>query len=131
MSLFRFSRAYFFLFVLIFLIELAIALWVQDSFFRPYFGDTLVVVLIYCFCQSFFDLPKTKAAVGVLLFAFFVEGLQAVNFISWMGWQDNKLAVTLIGNSFAWLDMLAYCFGFLGIVLFEAWVERRKLRASE
>ena len=41
-------------FVILFLIEAAIALWVHDRFIRPYIGDVLVVVLVYVFVRIFF-----------------------------------------------------------------------------
>ena len=36
-------------FLLIFCIEVLIALYVRDNFIRPYVGDMLVVVLVYSF----------------------------------------------------------------------------------
>ena len=44
-------------FVILFLIEAAIALWVHDRFIRPYIGDVLVVVLVYVFGFSFHPAP--------------------------------------------------------------------------
>ena len=40
--------------VLIFLLELFIALFVRDNFIRPYVGDILVVVLVYTCVRVFF-----------------------------------------------------------------------------
>ena len=39
--------------VIIFLVEVCIALFVRDRFIRPYVGDMLVVVLIYTFLRIF------------------------------------------------------------------------------
>ena len=36
--------------IIVFIIELIIALYVHDRIIRPYIGDMLVVVLVYCFC---------------------------------------------------------------------------------
>ena len=36
-------------FLVIFCIEVFIALYIRDSFIRPYMGDALVVVLVYSF----------------------------------------------------------------------------------
>ena len=50
-------------FLVIFCIEVLIALYVRDNFVRPYIGDVLVVVLVYSFvrfreCRSmYFFLP--------------------------------------------------------------------------
>ena len=38
-------------FLVIFCIEVFIALYVRDSFVRPYMGDALVVVLVYSFVR--------------------------------------------------------------------------------
>jgi uncharacterized paraquat-inducible protein A len=40
-------------FLLIFCIEVLIALYVRDNFIRPYVGDMLVVVLVYSFVRIF------------------------------------------------------------------------------
>ena len=40
-------------FAVLFLIEGAIAIWVHDRFVRPYMGDVLVAVLVYCFVRIF------------------------------------------------------------------------------
>ena len=39
-------------FLVIFCIEVLIALYVCDNFVRPYIGDVLVVVLVYSFVLS-------------------------------------------------------------------------------
>lgn len=43
-------------FLLLFLTEVYIALYVHDDFIRPYIGDMLVTMLICCFCRMF--IPK-------------------------------------------------------------------------
>ena len=40
-----------FSFIIVFIIEAIIAVFIHDNFIRPYFGDVLVVVLIYCFIK--------------------------------------------------------------------------------
>jgi hypothetical protein len=116
----RFNKTYFSLTIILFVVEVCIALYVHDRFVRPYVGDVLVVMLIYCFVKSFADLPNGQTAVGVLLFAFLIEWLQSIHFVSRIGLGDVKLANILIGNSFAWLDIVAYTAGFV-IVL---WIEQ-------
>ena len=122
----RFSITYFSLTVALFLIEVFIALYVHDNFIRPYFGDVLVVILIYCFVKTFYDFNYLITAFAVLLFAFFVEWTQYVNLIGTLGWQDSRFAKIVMGNSFAWEDMLAYLAGFLFIIGVEALVRNRK-----
>jgi len=112
----RFNRNYFALAVLLFAIEVLIALFVHDNFVRPYLGDVLVVILIYCFIKSFIDLREFTLALGVLLFAFAIELLQYIKIVNILGLEKSNLARTVMGTSFAWLDMLAYVVG-IGMVL--------------
>jgi hypothetical protein len=96
-----------------------IALFVQDKIIRPYIGDALVVVLIYCFVKSFFALPYIKTAIAVLVFAFFVEAMQYFHFIDLIGLEYSAAAKIIIGNSFSKLDLVAYSVGVLLVLLVE------------
>lgn len=111
-----FNKSYFGWFILLFLVEVGIALFVHDTFIRPYFGDVLVVILIYCFLKSFVKIPVITAAVLVLLFAFTIEGLQYLNIVENLGLQHSKFARTIIGTSFSWEDVLCYSIG-IGFVI--------------
>ncbi len=115
----KFSRLYFFSAVILFGIEVLIALFVHDRIIRPYIGDLLVVVLIYCFIKSFLDIPVFKAALFVLLFSYVIEILQYFNLVEKLGLQHSKIASTVIGTSFAWLDLLAYTAGIALVVFIE------------
>lgn len=106
-----FNKSYFGLAVLIFSIELFIALFVRDNFVRPYVGDVLVVIFIYCLVKAFLRLKATVVALFVLLFAFTVEFLQFFNVVDLLGLEKSGIARTVIGTSFAWLDLLAYIVG--------------------
>jgi hypothetical protein len=121
----HFNRNYFLLTIFLFIVEVCIALYVHDNFIRPYFGDVLVVILIYCFTKSFLKISVNKAAIGVLLFAFAIETLQYLAIIEVLGLQNNRLARTVIGTSFAWEDILAYTAGILVVIITEK-VARKK-----
>jgi hypothetical protein len=110
------NKKYFTLTIIIFTIEVFIALFVRDKFVRPYLGDVLVVILIYCFIKSFLNLPTLPVAIFVLLLAFTIEFLQYIHIVEKLGLQDSKLARTVLGTSFEWGDMLAYVVG-VGIVM--------------
>lgn len=114
-----FNKKYFFVAVFLFIVEVLIALYVKDAIIRPYVGDFLVVILLYCMVRSVFDAPVMKVAIGVLLFAYLIEWLQFMNIISWLGLQDNRTANIIIGNRFEWIDMLAYTLGVICVVLVE------------
>ncbi len=121
-----FNKKYFLFFLLLFLIEVGIALYINDNFIRPYFGDYLVVFLVYCFVMSFVEWNKFKIAFGVLLFAFTVEFLQYIDFVTVVGLQKNRLARTVIGTSFAIEDLLLYFLGYLTIISLEKYFSKSK-----
>lgn len=120
----RFNKSYFLLAVLLFFIEVLIAVFLHDKFIRPYFGDFLVVILIYCFCKSFLQAPVLKLAIAVLLFAYMVETLQYFKLVNLLGLQHSKLAQVVIGNSFEWTDMLAYTLGIAVVVAIENYYKK-------
>lgn len=108
----KFNLKYFLVTILIFIVEVLIATVFKDIFWlRAYFGDVLVVVLIYTFIQSFFDFNKTKTIIGVLLFSFVIEILQYFHFAEVLGFGNNKIAMIVLGNSFSWVDILCYAIG--------------------
>jgi hypothetical protein len=109
----QWNKQAFRIFLSLFLIETAIALWVRDAFVRPYLGDVLVILLIYYFVKSFVPLPTAVVATATLLFAFLIEYLQYLNCISLLGLEKNKIAHTVLGASFAWEDIGCYVVGFL------------------
>ena len=111
-----FNKTYFGFALLLFSIEVVIALFINDNVVRPYLGDVLVVILIYCFLKSFVKLPVQLAAIAVLLFSFTIEFLQYLHIIEKLGLENSKIARTIIGTSFSWMDLLAYCTG-IGIVI--------------
>lgn len=119
MKLLTFNKYYFLLFLLVFVTEVLIALYVRDSFVRPYLGDVLVVILIYCFVRSFLKINVWPAAIGVLLFAFAVEFAQYLNLVDVLDLQHSRLARTVIGTSFSWLDMLTYVVGIVIVIVTE------------
>jgi len=106
-----FNKTYFGLTILIFLTEVLIALYVHDSFIRPYLGDVLVVILLYCFFKSFLRLPVLTVAIGVLVFSFTVELLQFFNIVERLNLGHSKIARIVIGTSFSWIDLLCYTVG--------------------
>ena len=117
--MFQFNRNYFILTILLFLIETAIALYLHDNFIRPYFGDFLVVILLYCFVKSFVNVSVWVAAGLVLLFSFAIEIAQYFNAVEKLGLQHYKIATVVLGNSFTWMDLLAYILGILTVISIE------------
>ena len=117
--MFRFQKQYFLLTVLLLIVEIVIALVINDSFIRPYVGDFLVVILIYCFLQSFFIIPVVKASVAVLFFAYTIEILQYFSLVDKLGLEHNNILHVVLGSSFEWTDMLMYTLGILLVIFIE------------
>lgn len=115
----RFSPLYFGLAVLIFVIEVLIAAYLHDGFIRPYAGDFLVVILIYCFVRSFVQAPVVPVALAVLAFSYLVETLQYFNLVKHLGLEHSRIANIVIGNYFTWADIIAYTLGFVFTIFIE------------
>jgi hypothetical protein len=111
----RFNTTYFVLALTLFVIEVVIALFVHDSFVRPYMGDFLVVILLYCLIRSFLNQTALTTLMIVLVFSLCVEFSQYLGLVHILGLEDSKLAHTIMGSSFSWADILAYISG-LGCV---------------
>lgn len=117
--MFRFNPRFFLLTLVLFVIEVLIAVYVHDNFVRPYVGDYLVVMLIYCALRTFINASPLKIAVAVLLFAYFIELLQYFHLVDRLGLAGNTIVRTVIGYGFEWLDLLAYTLGVITILLLE------------
>ncbi len=115
----QFNSTYFLAALLLFFTEVFIAAVVQDSFIRPYGGDFLVVVFLYCLLKSFSKIPVKNAIFGVLFFAYAVEAFQYFDLPGMLGLSGNKIALVVLGNHFEWLDMLIYSLAGVFIFIIE------------
>ncbi|WP_185153967.1 DUF2809 domain-containing protein [Dysgonomonas sp. ZJ709] len=107
----RFDFRSFVVFLIIFAIEIVIALFVDDKIIRPYGGDILVVILIYYFVKSFIRIKSLYLVIGVLLFAYAVEIGQYFRLVEVLGMQNNKVMRVVIGSTFTWGDIFSYTLG--------------------
>lgn len=119
-GMFYVNKKYLFLTLALLVTEVIIVLFVHDGFIRSYVGDFLVVILIYCFLQTFSNFSAQTVAFSVLIFAYALEGLQYFNWLHRLGWQRSALATIVLGNSFAWADVLAYTLGIMTVI----WLEK-------
>ncbi len=120
----KFNPVYFILAIGLFLIELYIATF-EHGWIRSYFGDVLVVILIYCTIKAFFNSPVFPTAIGVLIFSFLIEFAQYFKIVSLLGLQQNKIARIVIGTTYHWLDLVSYTIGIILIIAIEWWRKRR------
>lgn len=117
--------------LLLFIIEVFIGIYMHDDLIRPFGGDLLVVILIYCFIKSVVDVSWLKAAVGTLIFSYIVEISQYFNLLKHLGLQNSKLAVILLGQSFSWGDMLCYTAGIFIVMIAELFHNQTKNNLSK
>ena len=123
-----FNKTYLLLAILVFAIEVSIAVFVHDGFVRPYVGDVLVVVLLYCLLKSFVSIPVFRACIIVLFVAFAIEAAQAVNLVHRLGLGHLAIARTVLGTSFSWADLVCYTIGLAGVYAAELFLRRGNLK---
>lgn len=96
------------LFLAVFVIEVLIALFVHDSFIRPFGGDILVTILLCLFFRAFFPVKTKLLPVYVFLFAVVVEICQYFDVVKLLGFENNVLISTLVGRSYSFIDIICY-----------------------
>lgn len=98
------------IFVLLTAAEFYIGLFVDDAFIRPYFGDVLIVIVLYAFIRIIFPEKFKYLWLAVFCFAVLVEISQIFPLVNVLGIK-NRFVRTLMGSSFAWGDIIAYAAG--------------------
>ncbi len=121
----KFRRNDFFLAIILFLIEVVIAIYAKDKIIRPYGGDFLVVIFLYYSIRSFVDIAYWKIALAVLLLAYVLEIAQYFKLAESLGVSKYPVAKLLIGSTFEFLDMLAYTAGIGGVLFVERYRKRK------
>jgi hypothetical protein len=115
----RFKRNYFLISLALLLIEIMIGAFMHDRFIRPYAGDFLVVILLYCFVRAFFNFQVIPVAIGVLLFSYFIEWTKYLKLADHLKLSHYSLSRILLGDYFSWTDILCYTAGILTVMVFE------------
>ena len=106
-------------FIIIFLVELFIAVFVHDRIIRPYIGDILVIVLLYTFLKIFTKKKIRLLPVYLFVFAAFVEGMQYFNIVKVLGLENNKVLSIIIGSTFDIKDILCYLAGSVILLIWD------------
>lgn len=100
----------------LFVIEVSIALYATNTFIRNFFGDFLVVILIYSAVKSLFHIKPMHLAIAVFIFATILELMQLIHIVDILK-IDNKILRIAIGNSFSVYDLLMYLMGCVTIFI--------------
>lgn len=95
--------------------EVCIALFVHDSFVRPYIGDVLAVVTVYCGARIVFPQRFAWLSAAVMALAVGVELIQLTDFSSLFG--EGSFIAVLLGSTFDPHDLLCYAIGGIVCVL--------------
>lgn len=119
------NKKYSILFLVTFLIEVFIALFVRDNFIRPYIGDLLVILCMYFFIRSFTKKKIKNLPIYIFIFSVLVECLQGINILGILGFSDNKFMRILVGTTFDFKDIACYFVGFIILLIWE-YIEMKK-----
>jgi hypothetical protein len=110
--------------LVLFIVEVLIALFVRDTFIRPYVGDALAVVLVYCALRAATPLTLWPALAISYAIACGVEASQYFRLLDVLGLANNTLARTILGYGFEFADFAAYAAGAAGVLAAEAALRR-------
>jgi hypothetical protein len=91
----------------------------HDAIIRPIFGDFLAVIDLYYCLKSFLKFSELTLILGSLFFAYLLEALQYVDFLTFTGLKNYKIITVVLGTSFSWGDIIAYTLGALFVIFSE------------
>lgn len=106
-------------FIILFFIEVIIALFIDDEIIRPYIGDILVIILMYTFIRTFIKKELRLLSIYLFIFATFVEVMQYFNILEILGLENNKLLSVVLGSVFDVKDILCYLIGSIILLIFD------------
>lgn len=94
----------------IFMVEVLIATELQHyHFIRAYFGDFLVVILVYCAVLAIWETQAKHLAIGVFIFACVLELAQLFKLADIL--ELTGIARIILGTSFSFYDIAMYVAG--------------------
>lgn len=97
-------------------VEILIGLFVRDAWLRPYGGDVLATIFVYCLLRGLTGGTVGRSLLLALLISYGIELGQYMRLVDHLGLGRYQVARVVLGSTFAWSDMLAYTIG-AGIVL--------------
>ena len=109
-------------FVVLLGIEVCIALFVHDSFVRPYIGDVLVVAVVYSAARIVFPDRFPLMSAAVFLFAAAVELVQLTRLSELF--PEGGIIATVLGSTFDPKDLLCYAIGCIFCALWDVFFIR-------
>lgn len=110
-SLFHFVPQRFFTSLLLLGVLTFIAIFINDTFIRPFLGDVLVVIWLYYFMSSIVNISPKRLTFMVVSFAFLIEISQYFEVLTLLGLNSYTVLRIVLGATFDWMDLLAYALG--------------------
>lgn len=111
----KFNLKSFIIFLGLFITEVLIAKYITQTFIRYWFGDFLIVILIYYFLKSFINTKPINLAIATLVFSYVIEFIQLTNLLDVLGLRHNRIANLILGNTFSISDLVAYTLGVITV----------------
>lgn len=120
----KWIRRYSIAFFIFMMIEIGIALFIHDQWIRPYVGDVLVVVVIYCAVRIV--VPKKIAILPMVIFGFacIVEVSQYFNLANHIQFLNHSIMRIIVGSTFDWKDIICYAIGSLVLLGYEYYIRK-------
>ncbi|MBK8803108.1 MAG: DUF2809 domain-containing protein [Fibrobacteres bacterium] len=128
--MFRFSVPWAVFAFALFALEVFIGAKVTDNFVRPYLGDVLVVILVHAIVRTFVTTPWRRVLPGVVVFAFAVEGMQAIHLGDLLGLRPGSIPAIVLGSQADFRDLLCYLAGGLVVGGLEWLLEERSSKVG-
>lgn len=98
-------------FALLLAAEIVIAVFVRDSFVRPYGGDVLAVCVLFCLARIVFPRGYRLLPLWVFVFACGAELVQALNLPAVFPALQHPVLRVLLGQTFDPADLVCYAVG--------------------
>ena len=112
--------------IVVFAVEVLIALYVHDAVIRPYLGDSLAVALVYLVLRAVLPVRARVAAGLAFAIACALEIGQAFHLVDRIGLGHSRVARVLLGTHYDPSDFVAYALGAIAVLLAEGAMAYRR-----
>lgn len=114
-------------FIVVFFIECIIAIYVHDAIIRPYVGDILVVILLYCMVNALIPDKIRLLPLWIFIFAVLVEFMQYFKVLEILRLEHITFLRIVLGSNFDWKDVICYGIGCMLLSIHsKKWISFRK-----
>ena len=112
--------------IILFITEVIIATKLNDyHFIRHYFGDFLVVILLYFMVKTVINVSPKPLAISIFIFATALEIAQYFHLADKLELAQGGIARIVIGTSFSVSDLVMYALGCIAVYWFDLLVFRK------